>query len=76
MISLLNGRQGNVIQGKEMVAEMNCWVRFMGLLCAALAVAILTSCAGDIDRQFGPSSLQGAGALPGRVITTSAPTGL
>jgi hypothetical protein len=46
-------------------------------LIAILALALsLLACSTDIDREFGPSALQGNGALPGRAITTSPPTGL
>ena len=39
-------------------------------LAVCIAVLALCSCSEDIDREFGPSALQGDGALPGRVITT------
>lgn len=43
---------------------------------ALCALLVLAACDSDIDREFGPSALQGTGMLPGRTITTSPPTGL
>jgi len=40
-----------------------------------IVVFALASCSNNVDREFGPSSLHGTGALPGRSIITSAPTG-
>ena len=52
-------------------------VSLAGLIAAAVVVIMFSpSCSSEIDRDFGPSSLQGAGELPGRVITLSAPTGV
>jgi hypothetical protein len=45
-------------------------------LCAVALAALLGACSTEIDREFGPSALQGTGELPGRVITVSPPTGV
>jgi hypothetical protein len=42
---------------------------------ALCALLLFASCSQNIDREFGPSVLQGQGALPGRAITTRPPTG-
>ena len=48
-----------------------------GLVGWVLCIALLSAgCSNEIDREFGPSSLQGTGELPGRVITVSPPTGV
>ena len=50
--------------------------RLLLLIFVAVALVVLAACDSDIDREFGPSALHGEVVLPGRAITTSAPTGL
>jgi hypothetical protein len=58
--------------------KMTEYSRRMGVAIAGLlgAALLLTACSTEIDREFGPSALQGDGELPGRVITLSPPTGV
>jgi hypothetical protein len=55
-----------------MVSRLASFAATVAALCVALSIA---ACSKDIDREFGPSALQGEGMLPGRAITTSPPTG-
>jgi hypothetical protein len=61
-----------LVRGITMALRFSTLARSVAALCAVLVIA---ACSNEIDREFGPSALQGEGMLPGRAITTSPPTG-